>query len=305
MSEQDVSLLDLAPEFGSDDPSSAPVSDPTVDTYGDLQRAFAHFNTTLFNGSLKPCLITLRAKGAYGGYFSPDRFVHPDGRTTHEIALNVELYGTNTIEFCLSILVHEMAHQAQHEDGTASRRTYHNRAYAKLMRSVGLPTSATGRPGGAEVGERMSHYIDPEGPFLAACRVLVDEGFRARWADRFITRLAYEYVAPKDAEEQGMPPASSDIEDEVAPSPPSPPAPSPTPPPKRHEGGEPAFVEKSPEVFRRNVAAKRSVASKTKFLCPKCEAAVWGKPTSSVICGECYDRLVPAPLKGVRLSSSD
>lgn len=37
------------------------------------------------------------------------------------------------------------------------------------------------------------------------------------------------------------------------------------------------------------VRAKAKRASKTKFECPECGAACWGKPTLSVICGECEE----------------
>lgn len=33
--------------------------------------------------------------------------------------------------------------------------------------------------------------------------------------------------------------------------------------------------------------AKKQRASKTKFTCPDCDAACWGKPSLNVICGEC------------------
>jgi hypothetical protein len=37
--------------------------------------------------------------------------------------------------------------------------------------------------------------------------------------------------------------------------------------------------------------AKAKTASKTKFCCPSCDAAAWGKPTLSLICGECEEEM--------------
>ena len=41
---------------------------PTVAFYGELQRAFDHFNRALFNNQLPPCLITLRSSARVYGY---------------------------------------------------------------------------------------------------------------------------------------------------------------------------------------------------------------------------------------------
>jgi hypothetical protein len=53
---------------------------------------------------------------------------------------------------------------------TVSRKRYqyHNREWAAKMREVGLVPSDTGRPGGKETGQRVSHYIQPDGPFARA-----------------------------------------------------------------------------------------------------------------------------------------
>jgi hypothetical protein len=41
-----------------------------------------------------------------------------------------------------------------------------------MMLAVGLIPSDTGKPGGKQTGQRMTHYIEPEGQFDRACREL-------------------------------------------------------------------------------------------------------------------------------------
>lgn len=188
-------LLDDAHPEGEGIP---PPGDPTEETYLELNRAFRVFNQLLFDGKLGPCLITFRARGRTMGYFSPNRYVNADGRRTHEIALNPEYFGTSTLEYTLSVLVHEMVHQAQYEQRTAGRSGYHNKDFAKRMRAVGLVASSTGEPGGHEVGPQMCHYVEPGGRFLEVARTILDEGFRARWADRYVRRRAPQWVPPAD-----------------------------------------------------------------------------------------------------------
>lgn len=188
-------LLDDAHPEGEGIP---PPGDPTEETYLELNRAFRVFNQLLFEGKLGPCLITFRARGRTMGYFSPNRYVNADGRRTHEIALNPEYFGTSTLEYTLSVLVHEMVHQAQYEQRTAGRSGYHNKDFAKRMRAVGLVASNTGLPGGQEVGPQMCHYVEPGGRFLEVARTILDEGFRARWADRYVRRRAPQWVPPAD-----------------------------------------------------------------------------------------------------------
>jgi hypothetical protein len=50
------------------------------------------------------------------------------------------------------------------------------------------------------------------------------------------------------------------------------------------------FIQTPGDVAR----AKKQKASKTKFCCPSCEQAAWGKPTLKIICSECDELMVPA-----------
>jgi predicted SprT family Zn-dependent metalloprotease len=142
---------------------------PTQRIYDGLDAAFEHFNKRLFDARLPPCLITVRPhRGAYG-YFSGERFGSRDGTEIRdEIALNIRHFERRTPCEILSTLVHEMVHQEQHHFGSPSRNGYHNKEWARLMERIGLMPSDTGAPGGKRTGQRVSHYIIPDGAFAQA-----------------------------------------------------------------------------------------------------------------------------------------
>ncbi len=155
-------------------------------TYTSLDAAYDHFNRELFKGQLPPCLITMqRHKGAYG-YFSGGRFAATSNpqEVTDEIALNPSHFAGRTPEQTLSTLVHEMAHLWQHHFGTPSRRTYHNREWAKKMEEIGLVATHSGQPGGKATGQRMTHYIRTDGPFDRACTSFLATGAVILYHDR-------------------------------------------------------------------------------------------------------------------------
>ena len=159
---------------------------PTTKTYTSLDDAFSFFNRQLFGGRLPACLITMqRSKAAYG-YFAGGRFGSKDGKEiTDEIALNPSHFHERSTEQSLSTLVHEMAHLQQHHFGKPSRSGYHNREWAWMMKAVGLIPSDTAAPGGKEIGQRVSHYIEPGGRFDRACAELVSQGFDPLYVERW------------------------------------------------------------------------------------------------------------------------
>jgi predicted SprT family Zn-dependent metalloprotease len=163
-----------------------PAQNPTTKTYQSLDDAFAFFNDRLFGGRLPACLITMqRSKTAYG-YFAGGRFGSKDGKEiTDEIALNPSHFHERSTEQSLSTLVHEMAHVEQHHFGKPSRSGYHNREWAGMMRAIGLVPSDTGAPGGKEVGQKVSHYIEAGGRFERACAELVEQGFDPLYVERW------------------------------------------------------------------------------------------------------------------------
>jgi len=160
---------------------------PTTQTYSELQKAYDYFNITLFNGALPPCLITLQRKGKRTlGYYSPDRFSRIDDASlkADEIALNPVHFVGRSLTDILATLVHEMVHlQCQHS-GVPCRRGYHDKAWGRAMKDIGLWPSNTSQPGGKETGQQMSHYVMAAGPFDLACRRLLKTGFTLSFADR-------------------------------------------------------------------------------------------------------------------------
>ena len=158
--------------------------DPTQQTYDELRQAYDYFNARLFAGGLPHCLITMQRKGRTLGYFAGERFGTRDGESvTDEIAMNPVHFRGRTVEQTLSTLVHEMTHVQQHHQGNPSRAGYHNAEWGGLMRVVGLMPSNTGEPGGKATGQRVTHYVEVDGPFDLACRALVATGFSLAYVD--------------------------------------------------------------------------------------------------------------------------
>jgi len=157
--------------------------EPTKETYDRFQEAYAYFNRALFEGQLPNCLITLqRSKSSYG-YFCGDRFGRTDGLVTDEIALNPRYFRERRVEQVLSTLVHEMTHLWQHHCGKPGRGRYHNREWAERMKLIGLHPSSTGKEGGQETGDCVSHFIMPGGPFEVAANELLMAGFAITWTE--------------------------------------------------------------------------------------------------------------------------
>jgi predicted SprT family Zn-dependent metalloprotease len=161
-------------------------NNPTEEIYTELKKAYDFFNQHLFENKLPPCLITLQRKARAYGYFSANRFQHVEaGTLTDEISMNPDHFKTEPLRKVLSTLVHEMVHLQQAYIGKPSRTGYHNREWANLMLAAGLIPSSTGGVGGAQVGQHMTHYIEPAGRFDKVCQELIDGGFRLSWADKF------------------------------------------------------------------------------------------------------------------------
>lgn len=135
-----------------------------------LHTLFAYFNTELFGGRLPQVLITLQREKGAGGFFAHRRFRKADGGRIDEIALNPTQFGRMPPMKVASILVHEMVHMEQAHFGKPGPGTFHNREWGEMMKRVGLYPSNTSRPGGAETGSRMSHYILPGGLFDRVAR---------------------------------------------------------------------------------------------------------------------------------------
>jgi predicted SprT family Zn-dependent metalloprotease len=129
---------------------------------------FQYFNRKLFAGCLPACLLNFSRKAKTYGFFAPERWLSEGREVRHEISLNpASLRSRKPIEVA-STLVHEMVHLWQQDFGRLSRRGYHNAEWASKMEEVGLVPSSTAAPGGARVGQLVSHHIADGGRFADA-----------------------------------------------------------------------------------------------------------------------------------------
>lgn len=230
---------------------------PTEHIYGELQRAYNHFNNSLFEGTLPPCLFTLQREKRTYGYFSAKRFIHRDGQqTTGEIALNPSYFAVVPLLEVMQTIVHEMVHLWQYSFGDPGRRSYHNQEWADKMEAIGLMPSDTGKPGGRKTGEKMADYAIEGGLFQKSCEELVRQGFTLNWLDRFPpveailanTKTIRVMSIPQGPLGDALQEAAIEVEPE-----------------------KPKLTDKSNRLKQR---------------CPKCEAQAWGKPSLRLICGE-------------------
>lgn len=225
---------------------------PTTEAYGELQRAFSHFNEHLFENQLPECLITFQREKSTYGYFSSERFVHRDGvNTTDEIAINPAYFAIVPIGEILQTIAHEMVHAWQFRFGKPSRRGYHNQEWADKMESIGLMPSSTGQPGGKKTGEKMADYAIEGGRFLDVCADLLKSDFKVSWLDRFPPAPQERLLRGRGDRQQqlmGLPQQAQAMIQAVV---------------------EP--VNKSNRVKQR---------------CPNCGAQAWGKPGLKLLCGE-------------------
>jgi predicted SprT family Zn-dependent metalloprotease len=161
-----------------------PKINPTKETYDDLNKAYEFFNKRLFGSKLPRCLVTLQRKSSAAGFFANKKFATRDGeKVTDEIALNPQTFKSFTTRDILQTLVHEMVHQRQYRFGTPSRAGYHNQEWGEMMKEIGLYPSSTGKPGGAETGQRMGDYLIEGGAFAVAAEELIKSGCDIRYVE--------------------------------------------------------------------------------------------------------------------------
>lgn len=270
---------------------------PTEESYSPFQEAYAFFNERLFDGELPVCLITFQRQKRIMGYVSLERWVNNRNEYIHELAINPEYFANYPIIEICQTLCHEMVHIWQAQFGSPGRRGYHNLEWAHKMIAVGLMPSTTGAPGGEIIGESVSDYILPDGPFVQAFEALASQGFQLTWIDRYPVirpvKPSPTIVIPpeSDADVQDDPKLSvaqlSALRSPVA------------------ELALPYSFEELDAAFTASMACQRLPAShaihttkpyahsnKHKYRCPQCHLQLWGKPELYVICGECNAALV-------------
>lgn len=219
-------------------------------------------NDRLFEGVLPICLLTLQREKKTYGYFCGNRFqkIGNEKETTDEIALNPQYFrssGRDDRAVC-STLVHEMCHLWQHHYGKPGRARYHNQEWADKMKRIGLIPSSTGQIGGKETGDCMSHYIEERGPFAAAYKDLVVQGFLLQW----IEPPEHNYIEkkfPNPDDPQSLTTLTDDGED-----------------------GTESLINKPRKID----------SSKMKYSCPQCGLNAWAKFGAHFICGTCDTQMI-------------
>ena len=160
------------------------MTNPTKTNYDGFNKAYDFFNRRLFSNELPRCLITMQRGKTYYGFFAGGTWKAAEGgEEADEIALNPSTFRSRTTEETLSTLVHEMAHLWQFHHGKPSRNGYHNKEWGRKMREIGLVPSSTGKEGGKETGQKVSHYIDGIGRFKKECAALIEKGFQVPYID--------------------------------------------------------------------------------------------------------------------------
>jgi hypothetical protein len=144
---------------------------PTPAQYKAYQKIFDFFNLTLFENSLEHCMLSFgKHRGALA--FSAGRWREKDGLVTSEISLNEKQLRKGEPREVMATLVRAMVHLWQERYGQPARKWYFNREWAVKMADVGLIPSSTGLPGGKETGQGIQHYIEPNGRFERAFRIM-------------------------------------------------------------------------------------------------------------------------------------
>lgn len=185
----------------------SPVLPPTYRQFAAFQQAYCYFNRTLFQDSLQPCILILSGRSKTG-YFVPNRWVDDNEQKVHEIGLNPLLLDTTELQDVMAVLVHNMVHQWQWEQGHQVDRTkpftgYHNKEWAMKMASLGLAPSDTGEADGKATGFVMSQYVVEGGDFSDAFAAMPPDTllpYKARKIPLMSTgkspKLAYQCIHP-------------------------------------------------------------------------------------------------------------
>lgn len=224
---------------------------PTVEQASSLQEMFTHFNGYLFKGELPTSQVLCtwtRAHQIIAGHLSPKRWTDAGGVHLYELAINANLMrALSTTDLC-AVMVHEMMHLKEAEDGTAGRGGYHKAAFCDAMRAIGIPQidATTGKdiPAGQGAQSVAQRVADGESPF----------------------RFALENLP-----EEAIPPYESDPEPDMSPP----------------DGGQGSGDgETQPEGPQTPAApSKPKPGTRGKYSCPMCGLKAWAKHGAVLLCG--------------------
>jgi predicted SprT family Zn-dependent metalloprotease len=150
----------------------------TTSQFQKLDDLYRYYNVKLFGATLPECIVNLSRKPNSFGFFAANLWGlteededYNQKETVHEISLNPDYLMRPSIEWHATF-VHEMVHLWQHEKGTPTRPSYHNKEWADKMEHIGLMPTSTGMPGGKRTGQKMGHNIIDMGLFYKAFQML-------------------------------------------------------------------------------------------------------------------------------------
>jgi hypothetical protein len=152
----------------------------TPHEYKDVwQKAFDHFNRELFDGELPDAMIVFARNAHSLGHYAPKRYLSRSGEfTKDEISLNQDGFKDRPDEAIAGTFVQQMvSHWQEYHGHDKPTRGYHNKEWAAKMKVIGLYPSSTGKPGGNEIGQRVSHYIVPDGAYSYSYHRLSETGW--------------------------------------------------------------------------------------------------------------------------------
>lgn len=228
---------------------------PTVEQAESLSLMAQHFNGALFDGAIDLSNVIIcwtRAHQVLGGHLATNKWEGepgPDGkpRKLHELAVNANVMKSLTITELSAIMVHELQHLHDVQNGKAGRPGYHPAHFCERMASYGLPQRdyKTGEPVPAGKGSHSCDNIIVDGNDTPFQRALLD--------------------MPEDA----VPPYSSD--------------PDPEEPKQDQGGGGEGGGEGSPEPAP--AEPERKPGSRAKYTCVSCGLNAWAKPGALLLCG--------------------
>jgi hypothetical protein len=132
-------------------------------------------------GGAPDVIITVQSTGRVKGFAAKAIWSDHRGSYLDQITLVFKNHGHGDVKDLASTLAHEAMHAKQFHDGKPGGGNYHNRQFSDWMKSIGLQTSQTGKPGGRDIGVGMSDYIIQGGPFDRVMDELIAEGFSIPW----------------------------------------------------------------------------------------------------------------------------
>ncbi len=160
--------------------------------------------------------------------------------------------------------------------------------------------SHNGAEGGRRVGQKVTHYIIPDGRFATACEALMTQSFRLSWFDRFpperpvrcvrveqqplIGTLKTVAVPPTLASGpvvSGPAAAGADPEGRMVDA--GSPLARGFPPAGLDDDGD-DFLLRAGLIELPDDTVNRSL--RVRFRCPSCGSLAWGKPSLKILCGQ-------------------